>query len=238
MRGWLLTRGRALLSLLSDAGGALAFVVFAIGLIAAALTGTVLLLLDAFPQPFFTLLVLGMALLAAGLALHFLRAPLTPPPAPASPPPSSAIDNPYSRAAALERRHENERADAEARNRQLEERRAIRRVREELLDNKHVLTRIPGDMNELLSLRFHAWTGEQTTLLEQDDPIPHVKASAAYRELYGLSQSRVGSDEMMGEPYTYGDPPSEVELAAAATAIDEAVEALLRATADGQNDPA
>jgi hypothetical protein len=45
-------------------------------------------LLDAFPQPFFTLLVLGVALLAAGLVLHFLRERLSPPPSVPSPPPS------------------------------------------------------------------------------------------------------------------------------------------------------
>jgi LPS O-antigen subunit length determinant protein (WzzB/FepE family) len=154
MRGWLRTRGRALLSFLSDVGGALAFSVFAVGLIVAAITGTVLLLVDAFPQPFFTLLVLGMALLAAGLALHFLREPLAPSKA-TVPPPSAhpASDNPYSRAAALQRQHEDDKAKTEARNRLLEERRAIRRVREELLDNKHVLSRIPGDLDELLSLK-------------------------------------------------------------------------------------
>jgi hypothetical protein len=136
----------------------------------------------------------------------------------------------------MQRRHDQEQAEAKARDRLLKERRAIRRVREELLDNKHVLTRIPGDLDELLSLKFHAWTSEQTTLLELDDPTLHVEASAAYRELYGLGRGRVG--EEMGEQHTYGNPPSGVELTAAGTVIDKAVKTLLQAPADGQDDPA
>lgn len=224
MRGWLQTRGRALLGLLSDIGGALAFVAVAVGLIAAAATGTVLLLFDAFPQPFFTMLVLGAALLAAGLALHFLRERLSPPPPVLSPSTQAPAPNAYSRAAAMQRQHDQEKVEAKDRDRLLKERRAVRRVREELLDNKHVLSRIPDDLDELLSLKFHRWNSYESTLLEQDDPTPHINASAAYRELYGLCRSRVG--EAMGEPHTYGDPPSDIELAVAATAIDLAIETL------------
>jgi hypothetical protein len=234
MREWLQTRGRGLLSLLSDVGGALAFVVAAIALVVAALTGTVLLLLDAFPQPFFTMLVLAMALLAAGLALHLLRGRLAPPPSTSAPLPSAAqSSNPYSQAAALQRRRDQAKVAAEDRDRLLKERRAIRRVREELLDNMHVLARIPGDQSELLSLRFHAWSSQETTLLELDDPAPHLDASAAYRELYGLCRGRVGDDEMGGQ-YTYGDRPNRAEIAAVEVAIEKATATLLQAAGDGQ----
>jgi hypothetical protein len=114
----------------------------------------------------------------------------------------------------------------------LKERRAARRIREELLDNKHTLSRLPGNLDELLSLKFHAWSSNQSTLLEQDDPAPHINASAAYRELYGLCQGRVG--EAMGEQHTYGDPPTDAERSAAATAIDLAVETLVEAATDDQ----
>jgi len=229
MRKWLQTRGRGLLSFLSDLGGALAFVAAAIALVVAALTGTVLLLLDAFPQPFFSMLVLGMALLAAGLALHFLRGRLAPP---APPPPAVQSSNPYSQAAAMQTRHDQEKAAAEERDRLLEERRAIRRIREELLDNMHVLDRIPGNQGELLSLKFLAWNSQESTLLELDDPAPHLDASAAYRELYGLCRGRVGDDEMGGQ-YTYGDQPDGAEIASAKVAIDKASATLFRAAGDG-----
>jgi len=233
MRKWLQTRGRGLLSFLSDLGGALALVVAAIALVVAALTGTVLLLLNAFPQPFFSMLVLAMALLAAGLALHFLRGRLAPPPpTPAPPPPAARSSNPYSQAAAMQTRHDQEKAAAEERDRLLEERRAIRRIREELLDNMHVLDRISGNQGELLSLKFLAWNSQESTLLELDDPAPHLDASAAYRELYGLCRGRVGDDEMGGQ-YTYGDQPSGAEITAAKVAIDKASATLFQAAGDG-----
>jgi hypothetical protein len=224
-----------LLSLLSDFGGALAFVVAGVALVVAALTGTVLLLLDVFPRPFFTMLVLAMALVAAGLALHLLRGRLASPPPTLAPAPSTPqSSNPYSRAAAMQTHHDQEKAAAEERDRLLEERRAIRRIREELLDNMHVLSRIPGNQDELLSLKFHAWNSQESTLLELDDPTPHLDASAAYRELYGLCRGRVGDDEMGGQ-YTYGDQPSGAEISAVQVAIDKATATLFRATGDGQS---
>ena len=130
----------------------------------------------------------------------------------------------------MQERHDQGQAEAKARERVLKERRAVRRVREELLDNRHVLSRIPGNLDELLSLKFHRWSSYELTLLEQDDPTPHINASAAYRELYGLCRGRIG--EAMGEQHTYGEPPSDTELAGAAAAIDLAVETLAKASQD------
>jgi hypothetical protein len=220
---WLRTRGRAILALLADLGGALAFVTLAVGLIAAAIAGAVLVALTAFPQPFLILLVSGIALLAMGLALHFLRGPLSPP----QRSPQTAVDsapapNAYSQAAALQHQH-----DEAKRKEAANLRRATRRIREELLDNRHVVERVPGDVTELLAIRFTAWEGEETILLDQDDPKPHEMASAAYRQLRGLLRGRVGENELDGGLYAYGEPPSEEELFLVERAIHQAAETLV-----------
>jgi hypothetical protein len=223
--GWLRTRGRSILAFLSDLGGALVFVAAAIGLIVAAITGAVLVALTAFPQPYFTLLVVGMAFLAMGLVLHFLREPLSPPPkTPVSP---MADPNAYSRATALQRQHDEKAREKEAREEVANLRRATRRIREELLDNKHVVGRIPLNLDELLALHFDSWRTEKTALLDQEDPKPHEMASAAYRELRGLLRGRVSDNDLDGSPYTYGEPPSQRELNSAEQAVDRAVETLV-----------
>lgn len=103
-----------------------------------------------------------------------------------------------------------------------------------MLDNRHVLARIPGNQNELLSLKFQAWNSQETALLELDDPTPHLDASAAYRELYGLCRGRVGDDELEGQ-YTFGDRPRRSEIAAVEMAIDKATATLFQAAGDGQS---
>lgn len=189
MSNWLHKRSRDLLSLLSDLGGALGFVAAAAALIAAAVAGSALLALEVFPQPFLSLLVLGIALLAAGLTLHFLRGRLTPPPRSAaaprmtpSQPPDEAhvvgrvIDgNPYSHTAALQREHE------------IRTRKSLRRIREELRDDRRRVQRAgEGDLHEIRQIRSQAWREEEETLLELTDPEPHSASRQAYRELEGI----------------------------------------------------
>ena len=225
---WAKTRGRAVLSFLSDLGGALAFVTLAVGLIVAAVTGAALLAWTALPQPFFALLVMGIAMLAAGLVLHFLRGPLTPPVRPQRVQAAAeAADNPYSRAALLQRQHDEEKGEEAEREEVTKIRRATRRIREELLDNDHAIQRLPHNLEELLAIRFEAWKSEQSTLMDQDDPTPHQLASAAYREIQGLLRGRVGENELDGSPYVYGDTPDLGERDHASKTIHEAVRALV-----------
>jgi hypothetical protein len=221
---WLQIKGRAALSFLADLGGALVFVSLAAGLVAAAISGAILTAWTAFPQPYFTLLVVGVAFLVIGLVVHFLRGPLSPPPPKA--PIAPAARNPYSDAAALQRRHDEkakEEADQQA---AAGLRRATRRIREELLDNKHAVERIPLDREALLALNFQSWRSEKTVLLDQDDSRPHETASAAYRELSGLLRGRIEDNVVDGSPMVVGNPPSGVDLDSAKRAIDEAVSAL------------
>lgn len=190
MSNWLHNRGRKLLGLLSDLGGALGFVAAAAALIAAAIAGSALLVLEIFPQPFLSLLVFGIALLAAGLTLHFLRGRLAPPPRSASTPPTTTTQppdeahlvgrvvdrNPYSHAAALHREHG-----------EIRMRKALRRVREELRDDRRRVQRADeGELREIRQIRFQAWREEEETLLELTDPEPHSAARQAYRELEGI----------------------------------------------------
>lgn len=232
--GWLQTRGRSILAFLSDLGGALAFVAVAAGLIVAAITGAVLVAWTAFPQPYFTLLVVGMAFLAVGLVLHFLRAPLTAPEQPQRQPPGPRVadQEASARAAALVRKHEEKAKEEKSKEEEAQKeianlRRANRRIREELLDNRYVVNRIPRNVEGLLALRFDSWTKEKAALLDQDDPKPHEMASAAYRELQGLLRGRVGENNMDGSPYIHGDPPRQHELDSVELAIDRAVETLV-----------
>lgn len=223
MLHWLQTRGRGILSFLSDLGGALVFVVLAAGLLAAAVTGAVLVTLDAFPQPFLALFVLGMASLAAGLALHFLRSHLTSIPASAQPLPQTdpRIDNPYSEGATLQRRCDEAKAQEEERNRVLAERRAFRWVREELLDNEHRIRRARGgDPEELEHLTDQHWRECEATLLEFEDPEPHAKARKAYREIGGVETA---------ETLNYNDTQQ------ALAAIDRAVTLLSEAESSSQS---
>jgi hypothetical protein len=176
VRDWLETRGRRILSLLSDLGGALGFVVAAVALIAAAVSGAVLLAVTAFPQPFLSFLILGVALLAAGLALHFLRDRLVAPPAASGEIRSLDFNNPLSQAAALQRQHDAKKP-----------RKALRRVLEELRDDRRYVQRASeGDISQIREIGLRAWYDEEETLLELADPAPHSSARHAYRELEGI----------------------------------------------------
>ncbi len=187
MRAWFHARGRKLLSLLSDLGGALSFVVLAVGFIAAAVAGTVLFAIEVFPQPFLSILVLGIALLAAGLALHFLRSYLAPSPVEIAPSLSAPLqeaaatswtgsDNAYSRAAAMQRQHD----DVEAL-------KALRRVREELRDNRrHVQRASEGNIGQIRQISLQAWGECEEILLGLPSSTPHSFARHAYRELEGI----------------------------------------------------
>lgn len=220
---WLKTKGRAVLSLLSDLGGAITFVVIAAGLIAAAFTGAVFGAWTAFPQPYFTMLVVGVALLATGLTLHFFRDRLRPR---STGPHDPDVSSSHSQAAALQRRRDAEEAAKKARDRQLRERRALGRVREELLDNKRTLARLATDVDELFALRYVEWGREKTVLLELEDSSPYSRASAAYRELRALGRGRISEDGFSSELHAFGDPPNGVEIAGAEHAIDAAVAVL------------
>lgn len=235
MQNWLQTRGRKLLSLLSDLGGALGFVVLAVGLIAAAIAGAVLAAVTAFPQPFLSFLVLGIALLAAGLALHFLRDSLTPTrreTAPAfreadgaSQPGSAARDNPYSRAAAMQRQHD----DAKTR-------KAIRQIREELRDNRRRVQRAnESDIAQIRQISLQAWYDGEETLLELADPVPHSSARHAYRELEGI-QDVLYIRESSTTLRLRNQPKELLETDVLTTfeAIDEAIEKLSAAD-EGRN---
>jgi hypothetical protein len=202
MRQWLGTRGRALLSFLSDLGGALVFVTAALGLIAAAVVGAVLFALTAFPQPFFTFLVLGVGLLVAGLTVHFLRDRLAPEPQQA--PAVGVKRNPYSDAILAQRQHdEAKRAQAE-REQALKLRRAVRRITEELRDNLALLERDDVFWEE--GYRDSHWREEQTVLLDHHDAAPYQAAREAYRRIGGVFSGRSIVDDW-GNVHMRGDTP-------------------------------
>lgn len=232
MREWLKTRGREILALLSDIGGALALVVFAASVIVAAVVGAALLMLDVFPQPFFTLFVLGMASLAAGLTLHFLRPALTPASTASKQAPvvTPELDSPYSKAAALQRQHDDAKAKEEERTRVLAERRALRWVREELLDNRHRITRAAeGEIEELHQLTDQHWKECEATLLELENPLLHAKARQAYRKIESIEHTQYTRDP--GDPsfLILRDFPAELpagEVQSALEAIDAAHKSL------------
>ena len=232
MRKWLQTRGRASLSLLSDIGGALALVVFAASLLLAAVAGAALLTLDVFPQPFFTLFVLGMASLGGGLTLHFLRPALTRTSTADAQAvrPLSGFD---SEAAALRRQHDEAKADEEARNRMLSERRALRRVREELLDNRNRIQRAhDGDTEEVHHLTSQHWRESETVLLELEDPVPHAKARQAYRAIEVIQNTQYIRDFDNPNVLVRRDFPGELpgdDVRRAIDAIDGAAKSLTAA---------
>lgn len=231
----LLSKGRAALSFLADLAGALAFVSVAAGLLIAACVGAALAAWTAFPQPYFSLLVVGVAFMATGLTLHFLRNRLTPSPAasttaPAEPAVAKASSNPLSQAAVLQRRHEIEAEAGRRRESEVALRRAVRRIREELLDNDRAVSRSSLELDELLHVSFNYWQTEQATLLDADDPDPHERASEAYRQIRGVLTGRVRDDEMGGS-FTTGDPPRSGEINEVRRAIDKAVQALQAAEA-------
>lgn len=234
MRAWFQTRGRRLLSLLSDLGGALGFVVLAVGFIAAAVAGTVLVAVEAFPQPFLSLLVLGIALLAAGLALHFLRSSLTAPRGETAPallvPRQEAeatswtgSDNAYSRASAMQRQHD----DAKAR-------KALRRVREELRDDRHHVQRASeGNIGQIRQISLQAWGECEETLLGLPSSIPHSSARHAYRELEGIQDVLYIRESRT--TFSLRKQPKvllETDVHTTLEAIDAAIEKLSAADAD------
>lgn len=187
--------------------------------------------LEVFPQPFLSLLVLGIALLAAGLTLHFLRSRLTPPPRSAAAPPLTlsqpsdeahlvgrVIDgNPYSQAAALHREHEG-----------IKTRKALRRIREELRDDRRRVQRASdGDLREIRQIRFQAWREEEETLLEMTDPEPHSASRQAYRELEGIEdviyiRESISTLRLRNEPREL----LETDIQTTFEAIDQAVRVL------------
>jgi hypothetical protein len=230
-----LSKGRAVLSFLADLAGALAFVSVALGLLIAAFVGAALAAWTAFPQPYFTLLVVAVALLGTGLALHFLRDWLTPlpatsPPAPPQPVATNAGENPLSQAAALQRRHEIDEQAAAKREADVALRRAVRRIREELLDNDRAVSRSSSELDELLNVSFDQWRTEQSTLLDAEDPEPHERASEAYRQIRSVLTGRV-FDDGMSSSYTQGSRPASSEVNEVRRAIDKAVQALQAAEA-------
>lgn len=242
MRKWLQTRGREIVALLSDIGGALALVVAAATLIVAAVVGVVLLMLDVFPQPFLTLFVLGMAFLAGGLTLHFLGPVLAPTPHPRTRAPAAGpeLNSPYSQAAELQRRHDTATADAETRNRMLAERSALRRIREELLDNKNRIERAyHGETEEVHHLTSQHWRESEAVLLEVEDPAPHEKAREAYRAIETIQNTRYTRDLDNPNVLIKRDFPSELsfhDVRSATDAIDDAAKSLA-AAGSGPSEP-
>ena len=238
MGNWLQTRGRRVLSLLSDLGGALGFVVVAVGFIAAAVAGTVLLAITAFPQPFLSFLVFGIALLAAGLALHFLHDRMIVPATGTAAPAQSAnasggirsldINSPYSQAAALQRQHDEKKP-----------RKALRRVLEELRDDRrHVQRASEGDIGEIRQISIRAWNDEEETLLELADPVPHSAARHAYRELEGI-QDVLYIRESSTTLRLRNQPRDllETDVRTTCEAIDAAIEKLSAAEGTGHPGP-
>ena len=232
MRDWLGTRGRAIISLLSDFGGALSFVVLAVALITAAVAGAILVAVDVFPPVFLAFLILGLALLAAGLALHFLREPMARSvrSSPATPTPPGTdesfepdMDDAYARAVAAERRDNESKA-----------RRGLRQIREELRDNRaHVVRAGQGEIRRIQRISLQTWHEEENTLVELQDPAPHAAARHAYRELEGIQD--VIYIRASRETFTIRRQPLdllETDVQTTLEAIDEAIEKLTAAEAD------
>jgi protein-tyrosine-phosphatase len=215
----------------------LALVVGGVALIAAAVAGVIFLAVDAFPQPYLTFLILGAALLGAGLALHFLRGRLTPParPQPATPavpsmPTMRGADNPNARAAALQQRHETKQAVEEKHQRALAVRRAVRQVREELFDNRDRVVRASeGELDQIRYFSVREWHENEEALLALPDPGPHAATRQAYRELAIIENTQYIRDPtnsqvmtLRKQPLVPGDTAIDRTLAA----IDEAASSL------------
>jgi hypothetical protein len=233
MWDWLRTKGRALLGLLADLGGALAFLSIAATLLSVALIGTILAAIDIFPEPYFTLLVIAVGSLTAGLALVFIPR-LLPEPVPATSATSASATELKAEQAARDaeaaaqlKRETSERERAEReRDKAMRLRRGTRRIREELLDNDRAVMRVPSRLDELLELNFGVWDADRSVLLDADDPEPHERASHAYRQIRGLLSGRIGEDDFGGGPHTYGQPPTDEEVVAVRRGISKAVEVL------------
>lgn len=204
-------RVRAAVSFLSDLGGALAFISLAVGLVAAAVGGATLAALNILDQPYFALLVTGIAFGATGLALHALRSRFGQPrPAPARAS-SSPRPSPDERAMALQRAYEGQFGDSSTQRL----RQTSRRVREELLDNRHELEKLlTGDPFYPKRLTFERWQEGEQVLLDYVDPEPHRAASSGYREIKAI--------------WGRFDRPSGADIGSAMRAIDRAVEVLGR----------
>lgn len=235
MREWLRTRGREIVSLLSDLGGALAFVVSAAGLISAAVVGTILVALDVVPQPFFELLVLGVALLAAGVTLHLLRGRLAPPPRPALDPAAARAENPHPQAGVPQRVHDDAEAERESEAKISSRRRALRSIREELLDNRQRVQRAgENDTDRIHELTRDQWTANEDVLLEMPDPEPHAAAREAYREIAGIKGTRYSFNPHLGlwEEKDFPGQLLETDVSTTLEAIDIAAEKLRLAESD------
>ena len=208
---------RATISFLADLGGALLLVVAAVAFLAAALGGAGLAALDGLDQPYFTLLVVGIALGAAGLAMHLLRGRMSPPQPVAQVPDLT----PDQRAAALQRAYHDQFGDSAT----LKFREASRSIREELMDSRIALDRVlVGDSFDQSKLRRSKWLSYEKVLIAYTDPAPHAHTSHAYRELAELRNSqykRSDFDPDAGEPL-------ETDLRSTIEAIDRAVETLDR----------
>jgi hypothetical protein len=194
-------------------------VALAIGLVAAAVAGAVLVAIDVFPQPFLTVLILGVAFGAAGIAVHFLRDPLTPTPAaaPVSTPPIQHRPSPAESERDLQMRQKEEGS---------RRRRAARRIREELLDAKHLLQRMPeGGSRDIDDIRFTVWDQEKDALLEHDVPGPYTAASDAYRELTALLRTQYRKVDGLWERNAETEL-LETDVLSAIQAIDRALVAL------------
>lgn len=212
---------RATISFLSDLGGALFFAALAVSFAAVAVGGAVLAALDVLDQPYFTLLMVGIALGAAALAVHLLRDRLMRPgtPAPVAVSPDRALPDltPNERAAALTRAYQDQFGDSAVQ----KLREASRRIRGELLDNRlHVERVLGGDPFDSRKFMRSKWISYEKALIAHSDPSPHSDSSQAYRELEALKES--SRDDF----HVGAGQPLETDLHSAIEAIDKAVKTL------------
>lgn len=219
-------RFRGAISFVSDLGGALLFMIAAVGVLAAGIGGTAFVAWGIFPQPFLTFIILGIALGAAGLTLHLLRDQLAPP---AKSQGAASWDLKWTsneQAAAIQRAYQKEFGDSATQ----KFREAVRRIREELLDNRLVLDRtLVGDPFDAGKLRYAKWQSHEAALIAHADPAPHTDASQAYREIAVLFESqhkRTPYDPHVLQRDPAAEPPLETDLTSAVNAIDQAVETL------------
>ncbi len=213
---------RATISFLSDLGGALFFAALAVSFAAVAVGGAVLAALDVLDQPYFTFLMVGIALGAAALAVHLLRDRLTRPATLASMavspdrPPTPAL-TPNEQAAALTRAYQDQFGDAGA----LKLREASRRIRGELLDNRLAVERVlTGDPFDSRKIMRGKWISYEKALIAHSDPAPHSDSSQAYRELEALK------DSSRDDFHVGAGQPLETDLYSVIEAIDKAVKTL------------
>jgi hypothetical protein len=220
---------RATISFLADVSGALVAVAAAAGLIVAGIAGAGIAALNVLDQPYFTLLVAGLALGAAGLAVHLLGGRLTPSastrsetttPPMAVPTARTPTDStPNQQAAALTRAYQEQFGDVAAQ----KLREASRRVRGELLDNRlHAERVLGGEPFDSFKISRSKWLSHEGTLIAHSDPAPYGDSSQAYRELDALKDSPRQRDDFDVD----AGQPLETDLQSAIEAIDNAVETL------------